>query len=65
MKTMTYLEIILWFEANVFDIYTDTDGSYTIKYAIDDEYGVACSYEKSLIECVLKANNAELNNGNN
>jgi hypothetical protein len=68
VKQMTYLEIILWLEANVFDIGCNPDGSYMIKYSTDgvlDEYdeGIGCEYEKSLIECVLKANNAEITNG--
>ena len=59
MKQMTYLDIILWIQENVYEKETYDSGIYDISYktlsgSINFVEGT------TLIECVLKANNAEL-----
>lgn len=61
MKTMTHLEIILWIQENVFEI-TEEFSGYTAAYFTDQ--GQLQSTGRTLVECILKANNAVLQEDN-
>jgi len=62
MKQMTHLDVILWIQENTYEITQDLNEGYTIMYRT--EQGGYHSHGITLIECVLNANNAVLQEDN-
>jgi len=60
MKTMTYLDIILWIQDNVFEIYENLNKQCVIEYYLPVGKPIKQKAD-TLLLCVLQANNAELN----